>query len=104
MEKCINSIKALILDFLYRSRKRGMFESVEDIKKFMLFLSKIPVEDIKISEECEWFSKVRYTTLSEYVGELKFFVDDLRNRKEFSSYAFQLAELRKVLVKLFAQY
>lgn len=88
-----------------RSRKeKKSFESVEDIKKFMLFLSESSVKDDKVREQCKWFSDVNYTTLSEYVGELKIFVDSLLRNEECSGYFFQLTELRKVLVKIFAQY
>ena len=54
-----------------------LFDNIEAIKKFMKKLGKVPTKNSKVKENCEWFSSVNYTTLSEYVGELSFFVDEL---------------------------
>ncbi len=97
------SIKTIITN-KEKQRKKELFKSVEDIKKFMLLLSHVPIEDTKISEECEWFSSVNYTTMSEYAGELKKFIERLSNIKEFSSYSLIFDELKGVLMNIFAQY
>ncbi len=79
-----------------------LFDNIEAIKKFMKKLGKVPTKNSKVKENCEWFSSVNYTTLSEYVGELSFFVDELLEQKEFSRYKSQLLELKRVLERMFS--
>ena len=79
-----------------------MFDNIEDIKKFMKKLCEVQTSNLKVKENCEWFSSVNYTTLSEYIGELNFFVDELIELKEFSIYKSQLLELKRVLARMFS--
>ena len=79
-----------------------LFDNIDAIKKFMKKLGKVQTKNSKVKENCEWFSSVNYTILSEYVGELSFFVDELLEQKEFSRYKSQLLELKRVLARMFS--
>ena len=77
------------------------FDSIEDIKKYILYLKENCHEESKWYEDLSWFSSNNYTTTSEYFGELILFAKRLIKDKEMKKYKYELLELENVLEAYF---
>ena len=77
------------------------FDSIENIKKYILYLKDNCHEESKWYEDLSWFSANNYTTTSEYFGELMLFLKQLVEVEEMKKYKCELLELENVLKAYF---
>ena len=73
------------------------FKELDDIKEFMQKVRDIVGDSSQLYKDLDWFSSINYTTRTEYLGELKIFLEKIIDDKEVSDHKNELCDLIRII-------
>ena len=76
------------------------FRSIDDIKQLIESIMHYLGSASAYYDKFEWFSKVRYTTTTEYFGELRIFLLEIMNKKEVMQFRSELRDMYRAVDKV----